>query len=93
MRGLKITIGVMSTLIVVALVLVVVGISQKSKKLSVDTVADITLPVPKSAQLQSVNTTSDKVVLHLRENGQDKVYILSETGTVLGTITLSPDQN
>ena len=93
MRGLKITIGVMSTLIVVALVLVIVGISQKSQKLSADTTADITLPVPKSAQLQSVDTTSDTIVLHLRENGQDKVYILSETGTVLKTITLSPDQN
>lgn len=93
MRGLKITIGVMSSLIVVALVLVVIGISQKSQKLSAETMANIILPVPKSAQLHSVNTTSDKIVLHLQENGQDKVYILSETGVVLRTITLSPDQS
>tara|TARA_B100001123_G_scaffold351072_1_gene401842 strand:- start:1201 stop:1491 length:291 start_codon:yes stop_codon:yes gene_type:complete len=96
MRGLKILIIAMAVLIAVGLVLLVIGVVEKSESLerSGAAFAPVSLKLPPKTEVIEMDFSEGRIFLRTREpSGANVIVVLSaETGKEIGRININPEK-
>lgn len=92
-RALKILIAVMTTLLVIGLIALFVGIARTSKKLS-ESFSDVVVTVPADARIATFDVDDGRLYLRLEHaDGRQSVMVLDAgSGRELGVISFEPAQ-
>jgi len=96
MRGLKVLIIAMAVLIAVGLVLLVIGVVDKSGSLerSGEAFAPVSLKLPPKTEVIEMDVSEGRIFLRTREaSGANVIVVLSaETGKEIGRININPQK-
>ena len=96
MRGLKILIIAMAVLIAMGLVLLVIGVVEKSGSLerSGAAFAPVSLKLPLKTEVIEMDVSEGRIFLRTREaSGANVIVVLSaETGKEIGRININPQK-
>lgn len=89
-RALKLLVIVMTTLLIVGLIVLVVGMVRTAGKIGAE-LGEIEVPVPAGATLIEVDADGGKLFLGLRhaDGGQEIVVLEASTGRRLGSYRLT----
>lgn len=101
-KKLKIAIAIMSILLVVGFILLLVGISMQTRKLTntpspltvpAGVAGTLSLPVKAGAELTQVLTDQGRLILHIRQPGGGEVSVIDlASGRELQRIRLAPQE-
>ena len=90
MRALKILTVVMGLMIVVGVVTLGVVMMQRLGSLGGGNIADTMLTEPPGTVIAGIAATADRIALHLRGGGPDRVLLIDpKTGKPLGRLSLA----
>ncbi|MEQ9642499.1 MAG: DUF6476 family protein [Alphaproteobacteria bacterium] len=91
-RALKVVVAVLTGLIVIGMVLLVWGMARTSKRMTDrSAAAPHSHALPPGAELVRTDLADDRVLLHLRIDGQDVLQVVDlSTGKLVRQLTLEP---
>ena len=96
MRGLKILIIAMAVLIAVGLVLLVIGVVDKSGSLerSGGAFAPVSMKLPPKTEVIEMDVSEGRIFLRTRESSGTNVLVIlsAKTGKVIGRININPEK-
>jgi hypothetical protein len=95
---LKVVVVVMGLLIVVGLIVVAAEVARRMSSASTGAAPSAAtaafarnIALPSGAEVQSISSAGDRIVVHVRANARSTLYIVDpRTGTLLGTVDFPP---